>query len=293
MEGINFVVDETKCIHCGLCEKDCISGIIHLNENKIPAVNNQERCIGCQHCLAICPVGAISIFNKNPEDSEQIYVQNPEMVLNLIKSRRSVRQFKNENLDTETMNKLKNMLSWIPTGCNNHALQFSFIDDVEVMNEFREHINQKILNALTKKAIKPIVDKFSLYTNAFLKGKDVIFRGAPHILVVSNSVTAPCEKEDGIIALSYFELYAQSLGAGTCWCGYADLCLKLFPELSEFLEIPDGYKPEYVMLFGPKAINYSRTTQPESYKIVSAKKGGFENMTAVKAVKRYFWNIIR
>ena len=293
MSEINFKVDEQKCIHCGLCEKDCIAKVIKLDDNKIPQAVKPDKCIKCQHCLAVCPVGAISILDKKPEDSQQIYSQNPDMVLNLIKSRRSIRQFKNENLSNDEIQKLKDMLKWSPTGCNYHKLQFSFIDDVEVMNEFRKYLYDKILNALTKKPVKAVAEKFSAYTNAILRGEDVIFRGAPHLIVASNSVKAPCAKEDSIIALSYFELYAQSMGIGTCWCGYAQMCLMLFPALCEFLEIPDGYQPGYVMLFGPKDINYSRTTQPDDNKIVSAQKGGFETISTGKAAKRYFWNFIR
>ncbi|MCD7879456.1 MAG: nitroreductase family protein, partial [Candidatus Gastranaerophilales bacterium] len=263
MAEINFKVDENKCIHCGLCAKECIANVLEYNENKIPQAVKPESCIKCQHCFAACPVGAISIFDKNPENSEQVYSQNPEMVLNLIKSRRSVRAYKNQNLEQDKLLKLKEMLKWIPTGCNYHKLQFSFIDDVEVMNEFRNHLNEKLINALTKKPVKAITEKFSMYTNALLRGDDVIFRGAPHLVTVSNSVKAPCAKEDSIIALSYFELYAQSLGIGTCWCGFAHMCLMMFPELCEYLEIPEGYQPGYVMLFGPKNINYSRTSQPE------------------------------
>ena len=293
MQEINFKVDETKCIHCGLCVKDCIASVITMDENKKIKAAAPTRCIKCQHCLAICPVGAISIMNKNPDNSEQIFSQNPDMILNLIKSRRSDRQYKNKNVEHEKMQKLKDMLSYIPTGCNYHQLLFSFIDDVEVMNEFRDYTNNKIINAITKKPVKAVVEKFSNYLKLFLNGDDVIFRGAPHMLVVSNKVGAPCSKEDAIIALSYFELYAQSMGIGTCWCGFGEFCMKFFPELCGYMQIPDDYKPEYVMLFGPKAVNYSRTTQPDKMQIVSAEKIGFEKLSAGKKLKRYFRNFIR
>ncbi len=293
MTNLNFKVDEQKCIHCGLCVKDCLSKVIDLNENKIPYVVGEDRCIKCQHCFSICPVGAISVFDKNPDNSSQIFSQNPDMILNLIKSRRSNRQYKNENVTAEKLDKLKDMLKYAPTGCNYHQLYFSFIDDVEVMNEFREHVNNKLINALTKTPIKAITDKFSIYTKLLINGEDIIFRGAPHLIVASNSIKAPSVKEDAIIALSYFELYAQSLGLGTCWCGYAQICLNFFPELCEYLKIPDGYQPEYVMLFGEKSANYARTSQPEEVKIVSAEKDGFKKLSAGQTLKRYFWNIIR
>lgn len=293
MENLNFKVDESKCIHCGLCAKDCIAGVISMDENKTPKATAPQRCIGCQHCIAICPVGAISVFDKNPDDAEKVYAQNPDMILNLIKSRRSDRNFKLENVDKAKINKLKDMLAWVPTGCNCRKLHFSFIEDVEVMNEFREYTTNKVLSALEKKPIKAVAEKFSNYAKLLLKGHDVIFRGAPHMVVVANHVDAPCSKEDAIIALSYFELYAQSMGLGTCWCGLADSCMKLFPELCEYMGVPEGYKPEYVMLFGEKEVNYARTTQPEKVSIVSAQKTGFEKLTAGKTLKRYFWNFLR
>ena len=231
--------------------------------------------------------------DKNPEDSDKIYAQNPDMILNLIKSRRSDRNYKQENVSQEKMDKLKDMLSWVPTGCNFHGLNFHFIDDIEVMNEFRDHVNNKVISALTKKPIKPVVEKFSHYGKLLINGEDVIFRCAPHMIVVSNSVKAPCSAEDAIIALSYFELYAQSMGLGTCWCGLAQSCMAVFPELSEYLGIPEGYQSSYVMLFGEKEVNYSRTVQPEKSPVFVAKKQGFEKLTAGKTLKRYFWNFLR
>ena len=84
MPDFNLKIDESKCIHCGLCSKDCIAAVISM-EGDTPKATAPQRCIGCQHCLAICPVGAISIMGKNPDESDKIYAQNPDMILNLIK----------------------------------------------------------------------------------------------------------------------------------------------------------------------------------------------------------------
>ena len=295
MNCINLVIDEEKCIRCGLCVKDCTAGVLEQAENEVPKIaeNGEKRCIKCQHCLAVCPTGALSIFGKNPQDSDSIREVNSDDVLNLIKSRRSYRHYKQENLDKETMYKLKNMLNWVPTGCNNHRLHFAFIDDIAVMNDFRGYVTSTLIKILTKTPVKPIMDKFGKYKNSFLNGEDVIFRGAPHLIVACTPIDAPCADIDPIIALSYFELYAQSLNVATVWCGFAAICFKMFPELCSQLKIPDGYKASYVMLFGPRDIKYARTTQPEPYTISTAEKGGRNNMNIVDKVKRYFWNFIR
>ncbi|MFQ8626854.1 MAG: 4Fe-4S dicluster-binding protein [Candidatus Gastranaerophilaceae bacterium] len=50
----NFKVDEEKCIHCGLCVKDCSAKALEFNEDKIPEIN-EDACFKCQHCFAVCP----------------------------------------------------------------------------------------------------------------------------------------------------------------------------------------------------------------------------------------------
>lgn len=291
---MNLKIDYDKCVHCGLCAKDCIAGCIEFDENNFPktAPGGEKRCIKCQHCLTICPTGALSILDKSPENSDPVWNDhNPDMVLNLIKSRRSFRQYKKENLSADIMNKLKNMLNWTPTGCNNHKLHFAFIDDIEVMDDFRDTVNKKLIKIITSKPLNKIAGPFARYKKAFLNGEDVIFRGAPHMVAVSVPVNAPCATIDPVIALSYFELYAQSLGVGTCWCGFGEACLQMFPDLCERLEIPQGYKAAYVMLFGPAGAKYLRTTQPESFEVVSVKKENKGEITFAKRIKRYFWNL--
>ena len=112
------------------------------------------------------------------------------------------------------------------------------------------------------------------------------------MVVVSSPINAPCADIDPIIALSYFELYAQSMGIGTVWCGLAYKLFKMFPDLCEYIEIPEGYKVGYVMLFGPADIEYPRATQPEPFKIISVKKNKKET-TLTQKIKRYFWNWIK
>lgn len=296
MSELNFVVDKEKCIHCGACVSDCGTKIINLNSSKIPEIKPEDEkyCMKCQHCLAICPVGAISILGKNPEDSDDCSnLPESEQVLNLIKHRKSIRKYKHENLDRETLQKLKNMLKYSPTGCNNHKLHVAFIDDTDVMDKFRNRTNNIIKKILLSKKLTPITKKFSRYTKAFEDGKDIIFRNAPHMVVVSVPINAPCAPVDPVILLSYFELYAQSLGVGTLWCGYAEIALKLIPELCEYLEIPSGYKVGYVMLFGPTDLKYYRATQPQDYQVISAGSKDSVKLSALDKIKRCIWNFIR
>ena len=283
-------IDKNRCIKCGLCAKDCLTDSIGFDEEGYPLMEHEDRCLKCQHCLMVCPKGALTFNDKNPEDSEPASFND---LLSTIKSRRSIRQYKTEDVSEETIKQLEEMLHYVPTGCNSHALHFSIVTKRETMDIIREKVNKKILKAMSSKILSPLVKKFEYYKEAMEKGEDIVFRNAPHMIVASSPITAPCATIDPIIALSYFELYAQSLGLGTCWCGYAEVCMKLFPELSEILDIPAGYTPQYVMLFGYPAVKYERTPQPEKYEISEIDKINKRNSCFWCKFKRFVTNIIR
>lgn len=278
MKKLNFKVDKSKCIRCGLCIKDCSCSVLEFDENKNPRVaeNGEIRCMECQHCLAVCPTGAISILGKNPDESLIPQKEkSPDVILNQIQSRRSVRHYKQANLDKETLAKLKNMLNWTPTGCNDHRLLFAFIDDIDAMADFKEKVYDKLKKLCEKKPFPKDAERFLSHLESNIMSenrRDILFRNAPHLIVACSPVDAPCADVDPIIALSYFELYAQSLGVGTVWCGLVQTCLNVLPELSAELKIPQGYKPVYCMLFGYPAIKFKRIIQPEPYKMVSYPK---------------------
>jgi nitroreductase len=95
-----------------------------------------------------------------------------------------------------------------------------------------------------------------------MNGKDLIYQNAPHMIVAATPRNAPCKEADPWIALSYFDLYAQSLGAGTCWCGFACYIFKWHRAMRRRLKIPKVYKIGAVILFGKPDVSYARSTCP-------------------------------
>ena len=83
---------------------------------------------------------------------------------------------------------------------------------------------------------------------------------------------APCKEADPWIALSYFDLLAQTFGVGTCWCGFGVYAFRLIGKMRKALNLPPGYKIGAVLLFGKPAVNYPRATRPEPFAIASVKE---------------------
>ena len=128
---------------------------------------------------------------------------------------------------------------------------------------------RKITRFLIKSGIMRIVyPGYKRFEAALLGGRDFVFRGAPHMIVVASPKDAPCGKTDVSIALTQFDLYAQSLGVATCWCGFAYYAFTLNRGMRKLLRLPKGYRVGAVMLFGPPAVTYPRATDPEPYTII-------------------------
>ncbi|MDD2553505.1 MAG: 4Fe-4S binding protein, partial [Desulfotomaculaceae bacterium] len=57
------VVDQEKCINCGLCGEICqFSAIVCINKN---VLTFDKMCHGCGGCSLVCPAGAITENSRN------------------------------------------------------------------------------------------------------------------------------------------------------------------------------------------------------------------------------------
>ena len=265
-----ITVDKDKCIRCSSCIKDCIVEILKPADDGFPYLSEEleQYCLNCQHCLAICPEGALSCHGVTAQMCHsQAPLPEPEKMLALLRQRRSIRQYKDENLSPEILKQLKDSLAWTPTGCNDRSLIFKMVETREEMAFYREETS-KMLKFLIKTGIMFLLyPRIKRFLQEILGGKDVIYRDAPHMLIAAVPKSAPCKEADPWIALSYFDLLAQSFQLGTCWCGFAVHVFKHNRKLRKKLDLPKGYKVASVLLFGKPAVTYPRATLPENFKI--------------------------
>ncbi len=262
-------VNKEKCIHCGMCIRDCFVECLAFDENKIPGYisGDASRCLGCQHCMSVCPTGALSFGGIDPEKLPKPSFVNSDEMLNMIKSRRSVRKYKQESVPAEKLAKIQEMLSYPPTGGNFDNLHFSLVGTKEKMDAIRKvtyECIEKMDNTCPLYSMKGFIDSCTA------AGREVVYCGAPAMIAcaINKSLVAPgCDTVDPIIALSYFELYAQSLGLGTLWDDFAVTISNTFPQVYEMLEIPERYTLSFILVFGTPAIAYKRVPCKDAHSI--------------------------
>ncbi len=262
---IQFTVDTDACVQCGECARDCVMGIISMKSGT-PSISSEKeaQCIGCQHCLAVCPTAAISILGKNPEESVDLAGALPsaDQLEVLMRGRRSIRHYRQENVHRDVLERLMDVTRSAPTGKNNLGLHFVLVDDMATMQALRTDTYAGIRERAEGDGLPQGLEFFGTAAKLWGKGVDLVFRGAPHLLWVTAPKDSPSPEADPIIALSYFELMAASLGIGTVWCGFAKWAFtQVLPAMRSRLGVPEENTNGYLMMFGYPDVQHYRTVQ--------------------------------
>ncbi len=266
---MSLKIDESRCIRCGKCTRDCKGhAIVQDPAGRLPVIapdGGADRCMHCQHCMMICPAAALTIDGVTPESCAPMgEIPSRETMLNLIRQRRSVRDFKQKNVDSAVMADLIDCMRYVPTGVNFRNLHFALIDDIAQMDIYRRNVYERIAEELAKPDVpEAFANHFTGLMKNYRNGEDPMFRTAPHMAVIAISDKAPCPEADPLIALSYFELYAHTLGLSTVWFGrIMRLYRSVIPDVFAPFNIPEGYTPWYAILFGESGLKYARPCNP-------------------------------
>ena len=263
---IAFEVAEEKCSGCGQCIADCPAHILELSGGHASLAPDREAsCYRCQHCFAVCPAGAISILGARPEQSLSLAGGGPDPLKleTLIRGRRSVRRYLDENLDPVLLQRLLEAAWQAPTGRNARQVLLTVVDDRAKLARLRTEVLAGIARLVRDGALPVEMSRFAEFVRLWEEdGVDVLFRGAPHLLITSAPAEVVTPMPDCLIALTTFDLLAQAHGVGTLWDGLATWAIqKLVPDALKTLGIPAGHVIGYVLLFGKPAVRYARTVQ--------------------------------
>jgi nitroreductase/Pyruvate/2-oxoacid:ferredoxin oxidoreductase delta subunit len=251
-----FSIDDAKCTRCGICVLECPPRIIEMLDPKAqPSVipDQAERCITCGHCVATCPFAAISLKAMRPEDCDLVskgLMPTAEQVEYLLKSRRSIRVYKEKPVPNAVLAKLIDIARYAPSGHNAQPLHWLVVEDPAEVKKLAGLVIDW-MSLLIKKSPRLVEQfHFDIFVNAWERGEDRVLRGAPHLIVAHAPKDTGLAQENSAIALTYVELAAYSQGLGTCWAGYLLAAASSFPALINALALPGGHKCFGAMMVG-------------------------------------------
>lgn len=267
---MNIKIDYDLCTGCGLCIKVCGSRRIAEGTDGRPYKIIEAGCNDCGHCVAVCPADAI--INTRVDMSEFRKMVSPgisaDQFTNLVRNRRSIRNFKQESLKKEHIDQILNVVRYIPTGSNKQGLKFKFITDPELLGKIRDEMASKMrkvsgianmfpvkyfVSRKSRTSLKRLVDLYD-------KGYDSFLRGAPCLLVIyAEDKYFRITQWDAGIASNTIDLAAQTIGIGTLMNGFFVILSNRFRSMKKLLQLTKKQTVFTAVCLGYPDIKYRKT----------------------------------
>jgi len=258
-----ITIDESKCIGCGLCAKDCFTSDIEV-VRKI-AKSKKIRCIECGHCVAVCPKNAIVLedypMSEILEYEKGRFEIDANQYLRSLKYRRTIRHFSKRQVEDQKIQNIIEAGRYSPTGGNLQNVSYCIVkDDIEPLKTMIINELNLIANLSDEEKQKLNISWYGdLWKQMYLefhnqKKKDGLFFDAGTvILILSTSV------ENAYVAAAHMETMVYAQGLGMLYSGFFTRAVAHSRELQEYLNLKHGKKVCACLVIGYPEIKYQRT----------------------------------
>ena len=262
--------------------KVCPCNIIGYDEEKrIYFIPEREKiCLKCGQCMAVCSSKSISIegldYDKNFFDLPLNKVDGA-IFHDFLANRRSVRNFKDEPVSDDLIERILESISFAPYGSHPEKMQVTvvnnrqtiekslpfietFLDDIVkwVDNPFMSFMIKKKKGAETFNTIKNHLYPISKLENYKLKYGDRITRNAPAIIIFHGNKEAEEHTNSSLIYATYAMLAAHSLGLGATMIGLVPAAINKVDEVREIYKIPKENEAIISVIIGHSKYKYKR-----------------------------------
>lgn len=136
-----------------------------------------------------------------------------DQVLSCIKSRRSIRRFKQEQIEDSQLNVLLEAAIWAPSGSNSQSWLFTAIYNKDTLKNLNETVRKAFL---TWTPDDDYPAKRRATVNAQKEGFN-FFHNAPTLIIASNMQGYQNAMADCVAAQQNIFLAAHAMGLGACW----------------------------------------------------------------------------
>lgn len=255
--------NQQSCTQDGICAAACPMDLIDFSKGAFPAPIGEadSLCIRCGHCVAACPLGSLVHADLPLEQCPPVQKElllTPEQSKQFLRNRRSIRNYRDQEVPRDILQELIETARYAPTGHNTQSAEWLVLSDREELNRLiaivgewmrwmLDHMKDFALSLHMDKALERMED-----------GVDVVLRDAPVLIVAHAAKDDRMAPTTCTIALSYLELAATGMGLGGCWAGYFNAAASTFPPMREALGLPKGNLCYGAMMIGYPQFQYHR-----------------------------------
>ena len=269
-------IDRGKCIECGACVRDCVSGVLHLVEGR-PEALHPEWCNLCSHCLMVCSSGAIQnelLAGAAPRPVEREKLQ-PDCYREIVRTRRSVRRYKDEPVPRAEIEELLDVVRFSPTASNTMDVGYVIVTDRARIRQASKSIFDSF-RKLSRLAQRPrvrrllrlyppaagllrYIDRIPMYEEWVSAGRDPVAHDAPALVLIHGPKKSRFAAENCAIAATNFSNYAHARGLGTCYLGLVVVPLGRDRRLRQLFSVPPGRTVYLALALGKPDVRYRQT----------------------------------
>ena len=276
-------IDLKKCIGCGTCIKVCPTRAMGMRGGKAH-VERPYYCVRCGHCASVCDYDAITETGAEPKRITPAQLRKsptPEALQFLLRSRRSVRLYKNTPVSNKDLEKILEAGRYTATGTNSQGVRYMVFTDPKRIEELRfaaVPLVVKVMKRVGRIASTPLGKNVmgeklasrmkDLYLpgmdevmELYKKGEDPVFYNAPTLMLVYGEKLDDTTAFGCSTALYNCSLMAHTLGIGCCFNGYLQTVINHDKEIKKMLGIPKYCKCWGAMTLGYQNVKYHRLTR--------------------------------
>ncbi|MFH1117667.1 MAG: nitroreductase family protein [Pseudomonadota bacterium] len=259
-----LAIDRDKCKRDAVCTAVCPLGLIEMRTAEsypswIEAAEN--LCINCGHCVCACPAAALTVTRMTPEECSQAskaLLPSYGQVDHFLRTRRSIRNYKDQPVDREILTSLLKTASFAPSGHNSQPVHWLAVDTADEIRRLAALVIEWMREAIEKEPEIAQPLHFDRVTAAWERGQDRVLRGAPNLVIAHADASLRASQAACIIALAHLELAAVARGLGTCWAGYFAAAANSYGPLMDALALPVRHQVFGALMIGHRKYQYAR-----------------------------------
>lgn len=264
-------VNRQTCLKCGRCAVVCPRGLVRL-EPEWPTDAGEdagELCVACGHCVAVCPVAALDNAKAPLAGQREITAPLADAAAAevFLRSRRSIRRYRATAVPREKLLQLLDIARFAPTGSNSQGIAYRVIEAKPTLRALTEHTIAWLEQQAA--AGHPAGKGYAQYAAIYrATGRDVILRDTPCLVLGLADAAFARGRENTCFSFAYAELYAPSLGLGTCWAGlFQAAAFAGFEPILGLLALPAGQVLTGALMVGVPEFGYRRLPERNPLKI--------------------------